>query len=120
MPSARALIRMLMSFDTRITLRFGWLCDRCITTAMIWLSALPPASDAGSAVEMDSVCRNSRPVAAPLDLSDSGMPLAMASPVSPAAVTSSSRKRLTWRALRATSVMPFLLLSSSSSVRIGR
>ena len=87
---------------------------------MIWLSALPPASDGGSAVEIDSVCRNSRPVAAPCDFSASGMPFAIASKVSPCAVTSSSRKRLTCRALRATSVMPFLWPSSSSSVKIGR
>ncbi len=36
-----------------------------------------------------------------------------------APLTMSSSKRLAWRALRATSVMPFLLLSSSSSVMIG-
>ena len=36
-----------------------------------------------------------------------------------ALLTISSRKRLVWRALRATSDMPFLLLSSSSSVAIG-
>src|SRR5437879_13669754 len=35
-------------------------------------------------------------------------------------LTMSSRKRLAWRALRAISEMPLLLLSSSSSVMIGR
>src|SRR5258708_34764999 len=35
-------------------------------------------------------------------------------------LTMSSRKRLAWRALRAISEMPFLLLSSSSRVMIGR
>src|SRR4029078_793910 len=65
MPSARALMRMLMSLDTRMTLRFGCACDRCMTTAMIWLSALPPASDGGSVGEIASVCRKNRPVAAP-------------------------------------------------------
>src|SRR4051812_40675 len=35
-------------------------------------------------------------------------------------VTISSRNRLAWRAFLATSEMPFLLLSSSSSVMIGR
>src|SRR5678810_50149 len=49
MPSARALMRMLMSLDTRMTLRFGCACDRCMTTAMIWLSALPPSLAGGKA-----------------------------------------------------------------------
>ncbi len=88
-----------------------------MTTARIWLSALPLASEAGSTVVMTSVCRYSRPVAAPPDFSVSGMPSTMPSGI---AVTSSSRKRDACRALRATSVTPFLLLSSSSSVRIGR
>src|SRR5437667_10208933 len=35
-------------------------------------------------------------------------------------LTMSSRKRLAWRALRAISEIPLLLLSSSSSVMIGR
>ena len=46
---------------------------------------------------------------------------AMPSSISWSRVTqSSSRNRLAWRALRATSDIPFLLLSSSSSVTIGR
>src|ERR1700689_2611963 len=45
------------------------------------------------------------------------MPWSM-SPVS--VLTISSRKRLAWRALRDTSDNPFLLLSSSSRVAIGR
>ncbi len=108
---------MLMSLLTRITLRFGCAWRRCITTAMIWLSALPLASEGGSTVVIVSVCRNSLPVAAPPDFASSGMPSAMLSGMP---VTSSSRKRDACRALRATSVTPFLLLSSSSSVRMGR
>src|SRR3954470_265896 len=38
----------------------------------------------------------------------------------PGLLTISSRKRLAWRALRETSDMPFLLLSSSSRVEMGR
>jgi hypothetical protein len=69
-----------------------------------------------------SVCRNRRPVAAPLERASSMMPSAMLSRSLPAAcaVTISSRKRDAWRALRATSVTPFLLESSSSSTNIGR
>src|ERR1041385_3854278 len=78
MPSARALMRMLMSLDTRMTLRFGCACDRCMTTAMIWLSALPPASDGGSAVVIASVCRNRRPVAAPPLAGFRGIPVEIA------------------------------------------
>jgi len=85
-------MRMLMSLDTRMTLRFGCACDRCMTTAMIWLSALPPASDGGKIVEIASVCRNSRPVAAPPLCGFSGMPAArLPSLMAIAAVTSSSR-----------------------------
>jgi hypothetical protein len=43
---------------------------------MIWLSALPPASDGGKVVDSASVCRNSRPVAAPPLCGFSGMPAA--------------------------------------------
>jgi hypothetical protein len=43
-----------------------------MTTARIWLSALPLAREAGSTVVMTSVCRYSRPVAAPPDFSWSG------------------------------------------------
>src|SRR3954469_13317383 len=92
-----------------------------MTTAMIWLSALPLASDEGSSVVIASVCRYRRPLAAPPLRGCSGMPLRMlAGSIAAAADTSSSRKREVCRALRATSVMPFLLLSSSSSVKIGR
>src|SRR5581483_11565071 len=116
-PSACALVRMLMSFDTRMTGRSAFFFCRCVTTPMIWLSALPLGSPAGSWPLIASVCRNRRPVA----LSDSprlsGMPSAMGALCF---VTISSRKRLAWRALRAASEMPFLLLSRSSSVMIGR
>ena len=73
---------------------------------------------AGSSPSIASVCRNSRPVAA---LSPCFAERdALVDVARPAPMTSSSRKRLAWRALRATSDMPFLLLSSSSSVAIGR
>ena len=63
-----------------------------MTTAMIWLSALPPESDAGKTVEMVSVCRNNRPVAAPPLCGLSGMPAVMLPAlIAVAAVTSSSR-----------------------------
>ncbi len=50
--------------------------------------------------------------------STSGTPLAM--PPMPEASISSLRKRLTWRALRLASEVPFLPLSSSSITCIGR
>jgi hypothetical protein len=81
------------------------------------LSALPEASRSGISTLIASVCRNRRrrlraclvPVLSSRALLDVV-----------AWVTISSRKRLAWRALRATSVMPFLWSSSSSSVTIGR
>src|SRR6266571_4794224 len=66
---------------------------------------------------MAAVCRWRRPLALSASWRASGMPSAMG-PL--AWLTMSSRKRLAWRALRAISEMPLLLLSSSSSVMIGR
>src|SRR5712692_586095 len=66
---------------------------------------------------MASVCRNRRPLALSASWRLSGIPSAMGCL---AWLTMSSRKRLAWRALRAISEMPFLLLSSSSRVMIGR
>ena len=104
-----------------MTWRDGWACCRCMTTAMIWLSALPNASEGGNTVVIASVCKKSRPVAAPPLCGLSGMPaVRLLNFTALAAVTSLSMKRVAWRALRATSVTPFLLLSSSSSVRMGR
>ena len=75
-----------------MTLRLGWICCRCITTAMIWLSAFPPASDAGRAVVIVSVCTNKRPLAAPPLIGLRGMPaLMLPGLMALAAVTSSSR-----------------------------
>ena len=66
-------MRRLMSFDTRVTLRRGCACARCITTARMWLSALP-RQVVGSPVVIASVCKNSRPVCALPDFSAGGMP----------------------------------------------
>src|SRR5712692_10900861 len=66
---------------------------------------------------MASVCRNRRPLALSASWRASGIPSLMG-PL--AWLTMSSRKRLAWRALRAISEMPLLLLSSSSRVMIGR
>src|SRR5581483_6610761 len=116
-PSACALMRMLMSFDTRMTGRSACFFCRWVMTPMIWLSALPLGRPAGSWPLIASVCRKRRPVA----LSDSPRASGMPSAMGPLCFdTISSRKRLAWRALRAASEMPFLLLSSSSSVMIGR
>ena len=69
------------------------------------------------ALVIGCVCRNKRPVAARWLYSASGTPSWM---LSSEGLTISSRKRVTWRALRATSVMPFLLWSSSSRIAIGK
>jgi hypothetical protein len=72
----------------------------------------------GSSAVCRRVWKYRRPLASLLPSLDSGMPFSMAS--SSVLDTSASSVRETWRALRATSVMPFLWLSSSSSVIIGR
>src|SRR5260221_2539709 len=84
---------------------------------MMWLSVLPIGRLAGMCPLIASVCRNRRPLALSASWRASGIPSAMG-PL--AWLTMSSRKRLAWRALRAISEMPFLLLSSSSRVMIGR
>jgi hypothetical protein len=106
-----------MSFDTRITERLrSNFSKRCITTARIWLSPLAVGRAAGSCTLMASVCRNRRPLASSLEGPRRLMPSSMPSGQ---VLTISSRLRLAWRALRATSDMPFLLESSSSRVIIG-
>ena len=110
-------MRMLMSFDTSTTWRCGWRACRWRTTERIWLSVLPIGSVAGSSPLIASVCRNRRPPVGWPSAVRIGSP-ALMSPL--ACETTSSRKRLAWRALRATSDSPFLWLSSSSSVPIGR
>src|SRR6266853_1417913 len=84
---------------------------------MIWLSVLPIGRLAGMCPLIASVCRNRRPLALSASWRASGIPSAMGCL---AWLTMSSRNRLAWRALRAISEMPLLLLSSSSSVMIGR
>src|SRR6266852_2537924 len=84
---------------------------------MMWLSVLPIGRLAGMWPLIASVCRNRRPFALSASWRLSGIPSAMGVF---AWLTMSSRKRLAWRALRAISEMPLLLLSSSSSVMIGR
>src|SRR6266702_5145183 len=84
---------------------------------MMWLSVLPIGRLAGMWPLIASVCRNRRPLALSALWRASGIPSAMGCL---AWLTMSSRNRLAWRALRAISEMPLLLLSSSSSVMIGR
>ena len=115
---ARALMRILMSFDTSTTLRFGLWCCKSSATARIWLSALPLSGSAlGNSTLAGRVCSIRRPDACLVPRSLSGTPFSMSLSWLD---TISSRKRVACRALRATSVMPFLLLSNSSSVIIGR
>src|SRR5882672_3008500 len=83
----------------------------------MWLSVLPIGRLAGMWPLIASVCRNRRPFALSASWRLSGIPSAIGVL---AWLTMSSRKRLAWRALRAISEMPLLLLSSSSSVMIGR
>ena len=64
-----------------------------------------------------AVWKYSLPPAATLPVESSAKPCAMSAPFTPA---SASSRRLVWRPLRATSVMPFLWPSSSSSTIIGR
>ena len=63
------------------------------------------------------VWKNRQPPASRWPVLSSFRPLAMSAPCAPA---SASSVRLAWRALRATSVVPFLWPSSSSSTIIGR
>ena len=79
------------------------------------MSALAVGRTAGRSPLMASVWRNRRPVAG-LAAHALGSGDAVVDVVRGVALTSSSRKRLAWRALRATSDMPFLSLSSSSSI----
>src|SRR5690606_21313592 len=78
--------------------------------------ALPIGRLDGSIGATAWVWKNSRPCASRLPSADSAMPCSS----SPPAAISASSERLTCRALRETSDMPFLWLSSSSSVIIGR
>ena len=107
---------MLMSLDTRTTSRFGYFCFRCIATPRITLSAFCEATESGIWTVTECVCRKRLPAASPELFALSEKPFSM----SPPWETISSRKRLAWRALRATSLMPFLWSSSSSSVTMGR
>src|SRR4051812_26835217 len=84
---------------------------------MMALSALPIGMPGGSSPLIDSVWRKRRPPATSDSLRLRGRPSVIGPP---ARFTSSSRKRLVWRALRAASDMPVLCASSSSSVTIGR
>jgi len=110
-------MRMLMSLLTRITARCGCCFCRPMTTPRIALSALPSSRCCGSSCLMKLVCKYRRPVQFLCAADSSAMPSSI---LCGASLTISSRKRLAWRALRATSVMPFFLLSSSSSTNIGR
>ena len=116
MPSARAFRRMLMSFDTSTTSRCGYFSCSARTTPRIWLSALPMGRSEGRVLWIAVVWNIRRPVASLLPSADSSRPSSSCL----ASCTSASSERLTWRALRATSDMPFFWWSSSSSVIIGR
>ena len=108
---------MLMSLDTSTTSRSVWRSFRPRTTPRIWLSALPTGRLAGSVTSAACVWKYSRPAASLLPSASSGMPSSMGVLHE---ATSASSVRDTCRALRATSLMPFLCASSSSSVIIGR
>ncbi len=110
---------MLMSLDTSTTSRGACFSRSACTTLKIWLSALPGGRPSGSPVDVDSgmVWKNRLPPASRWPVVSRRRPCAMSAPCAPA---SASSVRLAWRALRATSVMPFLWPSSSSSTIIGR
>jgi hypothetical protein len=112
---------MLMSLDTSTTSRPGCCSRSARTTPRIWLSALPCGRPSGSLTSSSVVWKNNLPAASLWPVFDNGMPaVASVLPLASVNEASESRLRLTWRALRATSLRPFLLLSSSSSVIIGR
>ena len=79
------------------------------------MSTLDVGRESGMSSVIAWVCRNSLPLAELWLCGASGTPSSMVSSFE----TISSMKRLVWRALRETSVMPFLCMSSSSSVAIG-
>ena len=94
-------------------------CSRSdLTTPRIWLSALPCGRPSGSLTSNSVVWKNSLPLR--FALAGLGQRNAVLRVQLGAATASASSSRLTWRALRATSLMPRLWLSSSSSVIIGR
>ena len=108
---------MLISLDTKTTswpLRVFW---SSLTTAKIMLSPLPSGSPSGKAWVASLVWKYRRPETSWLPSLLSGIPSSKV-PLVPA--TNWSRERLTVRALRATSVIPFLWLSNSSRVVIGK
>ncbi len=116
---------MLMSLDTSTTSRG---LRRCASARAApaprrgsGCRPCPEAGLSGSLMSSKVVWKNSLPSASLCPVLDSGMPAFESMlPLASVNVASASRLRLTWRALRATSLRPFLLLSSSSSVIIGR
>ncbi len=117
-----ALMRRLMSFDTSVTSALGY--SRCSATvlARMALSAPWPGSVSGNPAASWRVWKNSRPRGGFLPpfgpfAVGSSRPRSICCLLAPA--ISSSRKRLTWRTLRAASDRPFLPASSSSSTVIG-
>jgi hypothetical protein len=113
---ARALMRMLMSFDTSTTgvpdllparaPRPGSGCRPCLR------AGLPAARRSAAGLEVQA--------ALGILVAQLGQRDAQVDGVVGVSDTSASSVRETWRALRATSDMPFLWLSSSSSVIMGR
>src|SRR6218665_192058 len=109
---------MLMSLDTSTTWRGACSLRSAWPPPRIWLSALPGGRLVGRLYSSGAVWKNRCPPAARWPVESSPTPCAMSAPC--AAAASASSVRLAWRPLRATSVMPFLWLSSSSSTIIGR
>ena len=113
----RALMRRFMSLETRIVRVSGRSFCSAMAAPRIPLSGTPPGSVDGSASLISRVWKKMRPglpFAAPLG---SGRPAWMFS--SDASSMSVSSTRLDWRAFLATSEMPFLAASSSSSTTMG-
>src|SRR5581483_7459298 len=128
-------MRRLMSLDTRVTGRLGCSVRRLRAVSRMLLSGLLPGITSGSEAIGGLVWKNRRPLAGalwplplplPFALPLAALPVWVAGSGRPFSIWAwslplirSSRKRLTWRALRETSLVPFLAASSSSSTTIG-
>ena len=106
-----------MSLETSTTSRGACNLRKASTTPRIWLSALPWGRLLGKETSRWLVWKNKRPPTSLCPVLLSAKPTAMSAPGWAAKL---SRLRLVWRALRATSVMPFLCPSSSSRTIMGR
>src|SRR5690554_1563181 len=122
MPAMAALIRRLMSLETNTTGYSGSSRRSCRIAPRIRLSGATAPNDVLSSAGTVVWKRSLPMLAAPRSCSERGRsstrPVAILS--APCDSISSLMKRLTWRALRADSDIPFLPLSSSSMTCIGR